>query len=202
MFCPWWNEWELNWLDVTQISWPVISSRTDSVPGVPEVGVQRGEHPVLARLRGLQKNQDCPGDDLVRQQDLLWICPPGSTQTGNNTKTCRTESLPFRTPPLWRHSGLYCSIPDQHRLHYQRKHHKEHLPADSDVFRHGTEARLQPDGQGLLPTLPKIWHLSGTPEESQLQVTVPLEKVPWKPPAGLRCCVDNRFIPHRPHSGA
>lgn len=60
----------------------MIFSRTDSFPGVPEVRIQWGEHTVLARLWGIQKNQVGPRDDLLCQPDLLRVCPNRSTQTG------------------------------------------------------------------------------------------------------------------------
>lgn len=69
----------------------------------------------------------------------------------------------------WKTSQL---ISDQHRLRHQRKHHQKHLPADLDVIWYGAEAHLQPDGQGLLPAIPKIRNLPGTPEERRVQVTV------------------------------
>lgn len=62
----------------------VLSSRTDSFPGVPEVWVQWGEHTVLACVWGVQKDQDGPRDDLLGQQDLLRVCPDRSTPTGNH----------------------------------------------------------------------------------------------------------------------
>lgn len=73
------------------------------------------------------------------------------------------KGLPWKTSQL---------ISDQHRLRDQRKHHQKYLPADLDVIWYSTEAHLQPDGQGLLPTLPKIRHLPGTPAEKRVQVTV------------------------------
>lgn len=63
-----------------------ISSRADRLPRVPEVRVQRGEHIVLAGLRGIQKDQGGPGDDLLSQQDLLRVCPDRSTQTGKRER--------------------------------------------------------------------------------------------------------------------
>lgn len=73
------------------------------------------------------------------------------------------NGLPWKTSQL---------ISDQHWLWDQRKHHQEHLPADPDVIWYSTKAHLQPDGQRLLPALPKIRHLPGTPEEKRVQVTV------------------------------
>lgn len=61
---------------------PLVSSRTASFSGVPQVRVQRGEHTVLACLRGVQESQNGSRDDLVCQPDLLRVCPNRSTQTG------------------------------------------------------------------------------------------------------------------------
>lgn len=172
-----------------------VFSRTDSFPRIPEVGVQRGEHSVLVGLRGIQEDQNGAWDDLLRKQDLLWVCTDRSTQTSKLKQKnffflfCLLDAedllMSVKTtqlcPAFFQNMTGICDrallqafslIPDQHRLHYQRKHYKEHLPADPDCLWYGAEARLQSDGQGLLPTLPKIWHLSGTPEESRIEVTV------------------------------
>lgn len=59
-----------------------LLSGTDRLPGIPEVRVQRGEHPLLVSLRGVQKDQDGSRDDLLCQQDLLRVRPNRSSQTG------------------------------------------------------------------------------------------------------------------------
>lgn len=86
----------------THTSVPHVSSRADRLPRVPEVRVQRGEHLVLAGLRGAQKDQDGPGDDLLGQQDLLRVRPDRSTQTGKRGKAPRLRwSSPFaRSSPF------------------------------------------------------------------------------------------------------
>lgn len=90
--------------------WFVISSWTDSFPGIPEVRVQWGEHTVLARLWGVQKNQDGPRDDLLCEQDLLRVCPNRSAQTGkqlqaeNQTgffKNCKNANMNQEGHWLW-----------------------------------------------------------------------------------------------------
>lgn len=100
---------------------------------------------------------------------------------GNLRQSSPFTGLP-RPPPA--SPGLRRLVSDQHRLWNQGEHHQEHLPAEPDVLRHGAEAHLQPDGQGLLPALPEVRHLSGPAEEDRVQVTVlwPVDRalrLPW-----------------------
>lgn len=49
----------------------------------------------MARLRGVQKNQDSPRDDLFCQQDLLRVCPDRSTQTGKSLQVVKENRFIF-----------------------------------------------------------------------------------------------------------
>ena len=70
------------------------------------------------------------------------------------------------------HITVHCVLfKDQYWLWDQRKYHQEHLSAEPDLFRHGTEVDLQSDGQGLLPTIPQVRRLPGYAEGSKVTLS-------------------------------
>ena len=101
---------------------------------------------------------------------------------------CRNVSGGKKTCIYWG----YILVEDQHWLWDQRKYHQEHLPAEPDFLWRGTEADLQSDGQGLLPTIPQVRHLPGFASESRCKVTLLNDK--------RSKCFSTFYVPHTSYS--
>lgn len=51
---------------------------------------------------------------------------------------------------------IHYSIPDKHRLWDQAGDYKQHVSADPELLRQGTETDIQADEKGLLSQIPEI----------------------------------------------
>lgn len=70
---------------------------------------------------------------------------------------CRAQSPSFLLSwTLTTSNHLFCPPPDQHRPQNQRRDPREHQDPDQVVLRRRPEDRLQPHGEGLLPTVPRV----------------------------------------------
>lgn len=112
-------------------------------PSLSEVWVLRGEHWVLAGLRGLQENQVTPEAHIKSKEDLQWLHWEGGSQR------------------------------DKHRLPNQEHNRAEHPRSYAYLLQCSAEEGLQLNGEQLIPPVFGIRVLPGTVQEDTYHQSCP-----------------------------
>lgn len=144
---------------------------------VPADWVQRGEHDVLACLRGAEEGdqQDCGWGEspsnirglhlhpLSKRGEALMKKEVLSSVSLSVLYQCKAE---VNTPLMYHKTPLVCAFPlGQSRFARSRRDKPEHAGANLAHVRGGPTADLHADAEGLVPTLHQLSHIHGSAEE-------------------------------------